>query len=123
MVQKQGEQKKDFIKNHMGQDCLDTYNRIVDFMEEAARDVVSDQFWYLSILGIDPEKQGLGLGRALMEPVLEKTDQLQTLVYIESFTPKNFEFYRSLGFAETKTIEEPLTESQYTIMIRRPRKI
>lgn len=123
LAQKQGEQKKNFIKTQMGQNCLDTYNKIVAFMEEASKDVVSDQFWYLSILGIDPESQGAGLGRALMKPVLKKTDELQARVYIESFTPKNFGFYRGLGFAEAKTIEEPLTGSQYAIMIRSPKKI
>ncbi len=123
MAQKSARQKKEFIKNQMGQNCLDTYNRIVDFMAEAANDVVSDRFWYLSILGIDPERQGSGLGRTLMEPVLRKADQVEAPVYIESFTPKNFGFYKGLGFVEAKAIEEPLTESWYTIMVRNPKKI
>lgn len=123
MTQKLTQQKKDFIKDHMGQDCLDTYNRIVDFMAEASRDVVSDRFWYLSILGIDPECQGSGLGRALMEPVLEKADACHAPMYIESFTPKNFGFYKGLGFVEAKAVEEPLTESWYAIMVRSPKKI
>ncbi len=123
MAQKSARQKKEFIKNQMGQNCLDTYNRIVDFMAKAANDVVSDRFWYLSILGINPERQGAGLGRTLMEPVLRKADQVGAPVYIESFTPKNFGFYKGLGFVEAKAVEEPLTESWYAIMVRNPKKI
>ncbi len=113
-------QKKEFIGTHMGQDSLDAYINIVDFMSGQSGDVVPGDAWYLSIIGILPRHQGKGMGKALMLPVLKETDDLNLPVYAESFTPENFEFYTGLGFKKTKTIDEPFTESSYTILVRPP---
>jgi len=87
-------------------------------MSEESRQVVSETFWYLSILGISPNLQGKGLGLDLVLPVLKKTDVLGVATYLETFTPKNFGFYKRLGFYEAKTVYEPVTGSDYTIMVR-----
>jgi ribosomal protein S18 acetylase RimI-like enzyme len=110
--------KKQFLLDHLGRESLDTYCQIVDFMSKESKEVVADTFWYLSILGISPGHQGKGLGLELVLPVLKKTDKIKTAVYLETFTPKNFGFYRRLGFYEAKTVHEPVTDSDYTIMIR-----
>jgi ribosomal protein S18 acetylase RimI-like enzyme len=111
-------EKKQFLKDQLGTNSLDTYCKIVDFMSEESKQVVTDAFWYLSILGISPDLQGKGLGLDLILPVLEKTDGLGAATYLETFTPKNFGFYKRLGFYEAKTVHEPVTGSDYTIMIR-----
>ena len=54
--------KKLFLKDYFGRKSLDTYSRIVGYMSKEAEEVVSDTFWYLSILGISPDLQGRGLG-------------------------------------------------------------
>lgn len=110
--------KKQFLLDHLGRESLDTYCQIVDFMSEKSRQVVSDKFWYLSILGISPDHQGKGLGLELMLPVLDLTDKIGTATYLETFTPKNFGFYKRLGFFEAKTVHEPVTGADYAIMIR-----
>ena len=111
-------EKKQFLLDHLGMESLDTYCQIVDFMSEESRQVVSETFWYLSILGISPNLQGKGLGLDLVLPVLKKTDVLGVATYLETFTPKNFGFYKRLGFYEAKTVYEPVTGSDYTIMVR-----
>ncbi len=111
-------EKKQFLLNHLGMESLDTYCQIVDFMSEESRQVVSETFWYLSILGISPNLQGKGLGLDLVLPVLKKTDEIGVATYLETFTPKNFGFYKRLGFYEAKTVHEPVTCSDYTIMVR-----
>ena len=110
--------KKQFLLDHLGRESLDTYCQIVDFMSEESRIVVSDNFWYLSILGIAPDHQGKGLGLDLVLPVLKFTDEIGAANYLETFTPKNFGFYKRLGFHEAKTVHEPVTGSNYTIMVR-----
>ncbi len=99
-------------------ESLDAYCKIVDFMSEESKEVVSESYWYLSILGVSPDIQGKGLGPDLILPVLEKTDELGAAVYLETFTPKNFGFYKRLGFYEAKTVHEPVTDADYTIMVR-----
>ena len=83
-------EKKQFLFAHLGRESLDTYCQIVDFMSEESRQVVSDKFWYLSILGISPDHQGKGLGLDLVLPVLRLTDKIGAASYLETFTPKNF---------------------------------
>ncbi len=112
--------KKEFIREHLGKASLDAYAGIVAFMEDQAKDIITDQFWYLSILGLSPDCQGKGLGKELMTPVLEETDSLGVPVYAESFIPKNFNFYLRLGFEKVKTIDEPITGTSYTILVRNP---
>jgi ribosomal protein S18 acetylase RimI-like enzyme len=111
-------EKKQFMQDHLGRECLDTYCQISEFMSEESRQVVSDKFWYLSILGISPDHQGKGLGLDLVLPVLSLTDKIGVATYLETFTPKNFGFYKRLGFYEAKTVHEPVTNSDYTIMVR-----
>ena len=111
-------EKKQFLLDHLGMESLDTYCQIVDFMTEESKQVVSETFWYLSILGISPNFQGKGLGLDLVLPVLKKTDKIGAATYLETFTPKNFGFYKRLGFYEAKTVHEPVTDSYYTIMVR-----
>lgn len=113
--------KKEFIAGHLGQEALACYTDIVTFMENQTRGLIPPGTWYLSILGVDPEFQGKGLGKALVAPVLETTDALSMPSYIESFTPSNFGFYERLGFETILQVSEPRTGSDYAVMARAPR--
>jgi len=53
---------------------------------------------YLSTLGIDPTRQGQGLGAMLIAPVLDKCDRDGVPAYLESSNEKNRPFYRRHGF-------------------------
>ncbi|MCP4722775.1 MAG: GNAT family N-acetyltransferase [Desulfobacteraceae bacterium] len=111
-------EKKQFLQNHLGLESLDTYCKIVDFMSDKSREVVSEKYWYLSILGVTPKLQGKGLGLDLVMPVLKKIDKLGAATYLETFIPENIGFYKGMGFYEAKTVHEPVTDADYTIMIR-----
>lgn len=112
------DRKKTFIRDHLGTKSLDAYRQIVTFMAGQTPDVVPEEAWYLSILGILPERQGEGLGKQLMMPVLNEADKQHLPVYAESFTPENFGFYSRLGFRPAKTVSEPFTGTSYTILLR-----
>jgi len=116
--QQMSKAKKQFLQDHLGRKSLDTYCQIVNFMSDKSKEVVSKTYWYLSILGISPDFQGKGLGMDLVLPVIEKIDKVEAAAYLETFTPKNFGFYKRLGFYEAKTIHEPVTGADYTIMVR-----
>ncbi len=57
-----------------------------------------DPHLYLFIVGVDPSRQGLGLGEALLGPTLAHCDATGTAAYLESSNPRNLGFYRRLGF-------------------------
>jgi GNAT superfamily N-acetyltransferase len=54
--------------------------------------------WYLAIMGVAPERQGRGLGTALMRPALERLDAERIPAYLESSTPRSRALYSRNGF-------------------------
>ncbi len=114
------EEKKAFIYKNMGAKSLETYLEIVDFMSAGSAPIIDDLSWYLSIVGIDPKFQGKGMGASLITPVLEKTDPLGVPTWLETFTPRNMSFYRGLGYKAVASFMEPLTQTEYWIMVREP---
>ena len=110
--------KKRFIRQNFGDVGLQKYIEMVGVMSERAESVVPERSWYLSIVGVSPKLQGQGLGKELIKPVLEKTDSLGVASYLETFTRKNMSFYQRLGYQEISAFVEPLTNSQYWVMVR-----
>ncbi|MGW5864268.1 GNAT family N-acetyltransferase [Streptomyces sp. NPDC055239] len=56
---------------------------------------------YLHLIGVSPERQGEGLGSALIEAVLERCDREGTHAYLEASNSRSRELYTRLGFAVT----------------------
>jgi len=63
--------------------------------------------YYLSVVGIDPDKQGGGVGSALLDPVLHRCDETGAAAYLESSKESNLSFYTRHGFAVRECIELP----------------
>jgi ribosomal protein S18 acetylase RimI-like enzyme len=61
--------------------------------------------WYLSMLGVDPMRQGRGLGSALLEAGLARCDADGAIAYLESSSPKNVPLYERYGFEVLAVIE------------------
>lgn len=61
------------------------------------RDVPPDH-WYLFVLGVDPPRQGQGVGGRLIQPVLERADTDRLPCYLETMKERNLTFYRKHGF-------------------------
>ncbi len=104
----------------LGARGFDAYRTIIDFMEPTAHGVVPDGSWYLSILGVAPQRQGQGLGRILLEPTLHAADRSGVHCFLETFNGAALRFYRRLGFDEVAEHLEPTTRARYWIMLREP---
>jgi GNAT superfamily N-acetyltransferase len=76
--------------------------------------------WYLHYLGVEPRRQGRGLGGALMRPVLERCDREGTPAYLESSTERNRALYERNGFALTGTFAMPVAGPPVREMWREP---
>lgn len=63
--------------------------------------------WYLNVLSTRPERQGQGLGAAVLQPVLAICDAEGVSAYLESSNPRNMTLYRRQGFVETGEIALP----------------
>ena len=63
--------------------------------------------YYLAVLGTGPEAQGLGIGSALLQPVLEMCDRDEVPAYLESSKERNIDFYARHGFRVTGDLRLP----------------
>jgi GNAT superfamily N-acetyltransferase len=75
---------------------------------------------YLLMIAVSPEQQGRGLGRALIEPVLERCDREGTPVYLEASSKRSSRLYERLGFAATGTTVDLPGGPQMLPMWREP---
>ena len=114
------DEKKAFLRVHLGDASLDRYAQITGGMAAQTAIIVPPGSWYLSIIGIAPAFQGQGLGGRLIRPILEKTDTLGCHTYLETFTPQNMRFYRRLGFQIADAFNAPGSNTRYWVMIRDP---
>ena len=57
-----------------------------------------DDAWYLAFIGVDPSKQGLGVGSFILKEALKHIDELGERAYLESSNPRNMSLYERHGF-------------------------
>jgi GNAT superfamily N-acetyltransferase len=63
--------------------------------------------YYLAVLGTRPDRQGGGIGGALMAPVLDHCDEQGIGAYLESSKEANIPFYRRHGFEVVEELQLP----------------
>ena len=88
--------------------------------DEMARHHPAVPHWYLPLIGVDPARQGRGLGAALLQPVLACCDEAGAPAYLEATGPRNRALYERHGFravAEIRVGDCP----PITPMLRPPR--
>lgn len=77
--------------------------------------------FYLSALGVEPERQGEGLGTALMQPVLERADADGLPAYLETATARNVLLYERQGFRVVEELTLPSSDVHGWLMLRPPK--
>ena len=90
------------------QDSLETEGREETFsvLEEMDRYHIDEPHWYLPIIGVDPARQGQGIGSALLQHALAKCDEASLPAYLESSNPANVPLYERHGFTVLGTIQD-----------------
>jgi ribosomal protein S18 acetylase RimI-like enzyme len=76
--------------------------------------------WYLSAIGVEPERQGQGVGSALMQPVLSRADADGTACYLETHREQNVRLYERHGFEVVCRTDVPGHEVPIWAMLRQP---
>jgi GNAT superfamily N-acetyltransferase len=74
--------------------------------------------WYLLAIGVDPVRQGDGVGAALLRSRLQRCDEEGLPAYLESSKPGNVPLYEHFGFHVTGTLGLPEGAPVVTTMWR-----
>ena len=76
--------------------------------------------WYLFVLGVEPSRQGHGIGGALLEPVLGRADAGETPCYLETQYERNVPFYERHGFKVVQVGSVSDDGPRFWAMLRKP---
>jgi GNAT superfamily N-acetyltransferase len=57
--------------------------------------------FYVWMLGVSPQHQRTGVGRALLNAALARAEEFGLPTYLETANPENLPYYASFGFRET----------------------
>ena len=96
-------------------------SRAVAALEERRHHHAPRPHYYLSALGVDPERQGEGIGSALTAPVLRKADDEQLIAYLETASARAVLLYERLGFRVVEELTLPNTDVHGWLMRKEPR--
>lgn len=77
--------------------------------------------WHLSVIAVDPEFQGRGIGSALMRPMLERADAEGLPCYLDTHQEANVRLYERHGFHVAERAEVPGHSVPVYGMVRPPR--
>jgi ribosomal protein S18 acetylase RimI-like enzyme len=85
--------------------ALDPYNERIELIGSLTAGIHPhhEAHVYLWMIGVGPDRQGEGLGSALMEPVLARCDREGRAAYLEASTTRSRGLYRRLGFEDHGT--------------------
>jgi ribosomal protein S18 acetylase RimI-like enzyme len=93
---------------------------LMNVFEQMGRFHPQEPHWYLPLIGVDPARQGQGLGSTLMHHALQRCDADKVPAYLESSNPRNISLYQRHGFEIPGTIQVG-SSPPLVPMLRRPR--
>ena len=93
----------------------------MSLLEERRRRHAPGLHFYLAALGVEPERQGEGIGTALVQPALAMADADGIAAYLETATGRNVLLYERLGFTVVEELTLPDTDVHGWLMLRTSR--
>lgn len=88
--------------------------------EAARREHISGRYLYGSTMGVLRSAQSKGVGRALVEWLLEYADSHDLRFYIETQTERNVRFYETMGWRVVAEVPPPEPGLRFYALIREP---
>lgn len=92
------------------------YRKVMPFVthlsNKRTQQMKNRQYYYLAVIGVAPEYQGKGYGKALLNALIKKSEQDNIPIYLETETEANASLYQHFGFnilTETKLANLDMT--------------
>ncbi len=80
-----------------------------------AADPTGERHWHLAALGVRPDAQRRGVGRALLEAFLERVDGGGDAAYLETSRPDILAWYGAVGFGVRERLSLPGGRTAWTM--------
>ena len=90
------------------------------YTEKVHRQAMPEAHWYLWSIGVEPTRQGQGIGGGLLRPVLGKASKDNLSCYLETHNSRNLDFYQKFGFEVVSDGVVPKRGLRVWAMIRKP---
>ncbi|HZB24911.1 MAG TPA: GNAT family N-acetyltransferase, partial [Vicinamibacterales bacterium] len=98
----------DRLPQDIGEAAAARFFAALEAIEPYHRSDVPSAHWYVMVIGVAPEARGTGLGRALLQPIMDRADSAGLPCYLETAQPDNVAFYEHLGFRRiVETVAQP----------------
>jgi ribosomal protein S18 acetylase RimI-like enzyme len=82
----------------MGDNAFERFSRVLDYLSAAHATGMPGEHWYLMIVGVHPEQQRRGYGRALIESMIARAHATGLPICLDTAQPSVRAFYEELGF-------------------------
>ena len=99
------------------------YDAMVRHLGRIVEDAPSVPHWHLPWIGVDPARQGLGLGSLLLRAGLSRVDQDGVECWLFNMQPRNVPLYQRHGFEIAVEGDVPDGGPHFWFMRRRPHPI
>lgn len=109
-----------FVPLKFGRAAFGRLMSSLDYAAKLHKRDVPRRHWYLPTLGVDPSRQGQGIGGALLQPVLARADAEGLFCYLETEKERNLPFYRRHGFEVVVGDDLPNGGPHFWTMKREP---
>lgn len=97
------------------------YTAVENYTSEVHKHSLPGRHWYLWVIGVEPARQGQGIGAMLIQPVLARADAGGLPCYLETMNEVNVPFYQKHGFKVVSEGEVPRRGLRVWSMLREPR--
>ena len=111
----------DQIPAILGTEAFRRMMHIAEISGRFHRRSASGKHLYLMFLGVEPSRQGQGLGSALIGAMLARADAEGLPCYLDTFQPRNVPLYQKHGFKITIEEVEPNSGMRGWAFLREPR--
>ena len=91
-----------------------------DYTVKVHNEIMPGPHYYIWVVGVDPDYQGMGIGKALMKPGLDQADAMRVPIYLETHDEKNVLYYQKLGFDLIRIESAPGFDLKFWSMVRPP---
>jgi GNAT superfamily N-acetyltransferase len=90
--------------------------------EQSRRYHPAEPHWYLAAVGVDPARQGEGLGSAMIKEGLRRCDAEGLPAYLENSHPRNIPLYERHGFEVIGVVQPDDYPPLYPMLRKRHRR-